>query len=187
MNLEWVFKNCILTFIAFTCKPEIQFIPWWVLEVQSQQMHVWPVSLHSGWEERKRWPTLKNTHTPPSTNSLCRLKQVSPKVAVFKNISGVETQLIQPIYFSPMLGQSLAGTQGSLALLKKGAVLQMRILESLKINVTGRGRQCHGYSSCLQLLRLSHAAKGGLWGEDRNPDLHTSTAQFYHVPVKLVM
>lgn len=95
---------------------------WWVLEVQSQQMHVWPVSLHCGWEERKRWPTLKNTHTPPSTNSLCRLEQLSPKVAVFKNISGVETQLIQPISFSPMLGQSLAGTQGSLALLQKGAV-----------------------------------------------------------------
>lgn len=95
---------------------------WWVLEVQSQQMHVWPVSLHCGWEERKRWPTLKNTHTPPSTNSLCRLEQVSPKAAVFKNISGVETQLIQPISFSPMLGQSLAGTQGGLALLQKGAV-----------------------------------------------------------------
>lgn len=127
---------------------------WGVLEVQSQEMHVWPVSLHSGWEERKRWPRLKNTHTPPSTNSLCRLKQVSPKVAVFKNIHGVGTQLIQPISFSPMLGQSLAGTQGSLALLQRGAALWMRILESLKVNVTRTGRQCRVYSSCLQLFRL---------------------------------
>lgn len=79
---------------------------WGVLEVQSQQMHVWPVSLHSGWEERKRWPTLKNTHTPPFRNSLCRLKQVSPKVAVFKNIHGVGTQLIQPL-FLPCLARVL--------------------------------------------------------------------------------
>lgn len=89
---------------------------WGVLEVQSQQISY---SLYSGWEERKRWPILKNTHTPPSTNSLCRLKQVSPKVAVFKNIKGVETQLIQPITFSPMLGQTLAGTQGILAPLQR--------------------------------------------------------------------
>lgn len=149
-----------------------------VLEVQSQQMHVWPVSLHSGWEERKQWPTLKNTHTPPSTNSLCRLKQVSLQVAVFKNIHGLETQLIQPISFSPMLGQGLAGTQGSLALLQRGAALWMRILESLKVNVTGTGRQCHVYSSCLQLFRFFRATRG-LWGEDRNSDwvqaLHSFT------------
>lgn len=95
MNLEWVFKNCILTFIAFTRKPEIQFIP--LRSVGStESTDACLTCIFAFWVRRKEKMThaQEHTHTPPSTTSLCRLKQVSPKVAVSKNIHGVETQLI---------------------------------------------------------------------------------------------
>lgn len=99
MNLEWVFKNCILTFIAFTCKPEIQFIP--LRSVGStESTDACLTCIFAFWVRRKKKMTHAQEHAPPSTNSLCRLKQVSPKVAVFKNINGVKIKLIQTLFFS---------------------------------------------------------------------------------------
>lgn len=99
MNLEWVFKNCILTFIAFTCKPEIQFIP--LRSVGStESTDACLTCIFAFWVRRKKKMTHAQEHAPPSTNSLCRLKQVSPKVAVFKNINGVKIKLIQTPFFS---------------------------------------------------------------------------------------
>lgn len=62
MNLEWVFKNRILTFIAFTSKPEIQFIP--LMSVGStESTDACLTCIFALWVRRKKKMTHAQEHT----------------------------------------------------------------------------------------------------------------------------
>jgi len=121
------FQKLYLDIIAFTCKPEIQFIP--LKSVRSREsvrcrFYFYLCILINSKEEHD--PHLRTHIHLHLQNSLYRLKQhkLSSKVALCKKHQQGRN-LAHPMYlktfFPPMLGPSLAGMQGSLALLQRGA------------------------------------------------------------------